>query len=876
MSGPGPGSGGPFYFHYVSDETVAFSSDCYTLDEAIFSFTIQHDEGQIPTLEIEIANPGVGLLSASRKQWAWFSYWNGSAVVPIHLGRLDGIPSDLFRQVIKVKFRSRSSSYLSRKQALAETLKVAPYYDPVLLDDAHRSDLESILECWSATPHVDRTSLAWTVSDILIGEDGTVTFTGDQAFYDSLEFTIDQPPFTAIRVDLTATWSQVSTGGSILLGPYIFQTYSGQSLLNDWPKAGASIGGGWVAQASYALDLCGIATAPTISTSYSWRNMDTQHNEGDTMSVSSSQSQPYFAVVPPYISILLTEAVQTAGIIDGQGQPNAFSRETYMWIPQWTIQASLYLEYKANRQRTEYLTFLLQSDLQPVLTDPTVQQDSEVIKISTVDLSAPLIDARDWTVLAGQAVALGQICLPNNPTLPGGTSYQICTTPGVCGSTEPTFSDIPGAATSDGSAVWACLGESLPAIGDWKPATAAALGTLIAPTTPSWIYYSALLPPVVPYRSSGAQVSEGMIIRADNNSSFQVCTIGGTTQYLITPAFSPTWGAITNDGGVQWTSLGPSLPAGSFQLCVQAGTSDLQLPPPWSAIAGNQVTDGSIHWKSLGAGGPSISIPAGGLVGNVLRRSYFPTTRGIQTLECALMKARAHLRKRSRCVEIGWEAPFSMGVGLSCRMNATIEDARLPGGVATGKITSYSLTGSGDSGAFLTKVKIGAAVGNGNSIAAITGTGVYAQAGVFDAGVQQMTGATALPSSADVGYGAPLDNPNDDGLIFPLTAGQVVLNQSIVGSLAVQQLAIDVAIPSIVAEATLQSRASAGSVQTQLAGLQQIAALGNVSIDTVLASAGNSIYLDLQLKPVTGSAFTTVYSVATTLPQIPKQIDLAA
>jgi hypothetical protein len=43
-----------------------------------------------------------------------------------------------------------------------------------------------------------------------------------------------------------------------------------------------------------------------------------------------------------------------------------------------------------------------------------------------------------------------------------------------------------------------------------------------------------------------------------------------------------------------------------------------------------------------------------------------------------------------------------------------------------------------------------------------------------------------------------------------------------------------------------------------------------------LAQAGNSIYLDLQLSPVSGTGFTTVYKIKTTKLQIPKQIDLGA
>jgi hypothetical protein len=244
------------------------------------------------------------------------------------------------------------------------------------------------------------------------------------------------------------------------------------------------------------------------------------------------------------------------------------------------------------------------------------------------------------------------------------------------------------------------------------------------------------------------------------------------------------------------------------------------------------------------------------------------------------MKTRAHLRKRSRCVEIGWEAPFSMGVGLSCRMNATIvdetENPRIPGGSATGKITSYSLTGSGDTGTFLTKVKIGCAVGKGGTVSAVAGTGVYADPGVFAPGVQQMTGATVVISSSDVGYGPPLDNPNDDGLVFPLTAEQVISSQAVIGSIAAQEAAINAALPTIKAEAALQQRTAPSDANAQVRLQQQMAAFGNVTVDSVLAQAGNSIYPDLQLNSLTGANFTTVYNVSTTKLQIPKQIDLGA
>jgi hypothetical protein len=45
-------------------------------------------------------------------------------------------------------------------------------------------------------------------------------------------------------------------------------------------------------------------------------------------------------------------------------------------------------------------------------------------------------------------------------------------------------------------------------------------------------------------------------------------------------------------------------------------------------------------------------------------------------------------------------------------------------------------------------------------------------------------------------------------------------------------------------------------------------------LDAVRSEPGNSV--DLELKPVTETAFTAVYDVATTFLEIPKQIDLGA
>lgn len=827
MSGPGPGSGGPFYFHYVADGTVAFSSACYTEDEQIFSFEMKHDEGQIPVLELEIKNPATGLLGAGRKQWAWFSWWNGSDVVPLFFGRLVGVPSDLFAEVIKVQFIARAPDYVSRKQALAETLKVAPYYDPAMLDDARRNDPDAILEGWSSMFHIDRTTLEWTASDILIPEDGTVTFDGDTALYDNLSLRIGQPPFTSIRVEVSAKWAQVWSNGFLSLGTYDVNTFTGEKLLADWPKPLANIGGGYYCKDSGMEDVSGVIGSTSESAHFNYKNLAKEHQPGDTMTITWTFTAPSFngtePVQPANSRVTKYEHKDDAGVI-GKGQ--SFTSTQWEWeiTPPYHMQGFLHLGYSANRKRAERLGFTLRSDLQPILTDATVQEESEFIELNTVNLSDPLISPTNWTALAGQEVGIGQVCFPNDPSLPARSSYFICIVAGTCGATEPAFNTTVGDTTTDGSVTWACLGASVPSISDWKPGTAASLGTIVAPSQPEWIYYHALLDRNYPNTVAPVAVAFGEIIRADDDSSFQMAIEDGKTDFgLRDTPFSPTYGVTTNDGSVTWISLGPTLPSGSFHLCVQAGTTTTAqppVPPAWSAEVGNVVSDGSVLWYSLGLNPVSISIPIGGHVGMIGARSYFTSDRGRRSLEYALMHARAHLRMRSRCVQISFAAPFATGVDLSCRKGATIEDPRIPGGSATGKITSYSLSCSGDSGDALTSVTIGCAVGTGGTVEAAAPSEIYISDGYLAGDYSEGIGGTVL-AGTDLGYSPPGDNPNDDGLTFPLTYEQVVEENEI--------------------------------------------KVTEVDGDT---------WVQIELKNLNGSSFTTLYEIPTTNLQIPQQINL--
>lgn len=152
---------------------------------------------------------------------------------------------------------------------------------------------------------------------------------------------------------------------------------------------------------------------------------------------------------------------------------------------------------------------------------------------------------------------------------------------------------------------------------------------------------------------------------------------------------------------------------------------------------------------------------------------YFPTARGLKSLEYILMVARANLLTGSRVVATSWTSFFSKVVGLSCRKNATIEDTRLPGGIVLGKVVLYELTGNGDSGEFLGNVTIHSAVGFGNSIVLADGTPDYVDVGYVDPGYQHYTGQFVSATTQDLTF-TPLYHVNV-GIQLPISSDQILV-----------------------------------------------------------------------------------------------------
>jgi hypothetical protein len=752
----------PFTFYWALENQTTFNpSTMNVFNEDIASFEIKHDEGQIPTLDIVIKNPRIGLLAPGRRVWAWLGWLSpaasiyAGALVPLFFGVLVGVPTSMFAEKVTLQFIARSPQFIALKQALAETMKSPPYYDPIWIETVKRDDPDTILEGWSALWHIDRTSLAVTASDILVGEDGTVTFDEDHALYSSVTMTLGQPPLTNIRAEATVNWTQRSSGFFDVPTVNI-SSYTGDNLIGDWPKPGSDIGGGYKCESSFVTDTYLISQTPTTNYTNKWTNTDPNPGQCSNASISISSSGPAL-LSPNPLQNVLTWYYRT-GLCDPYSDPpenhSAESTSSGILVPMTNVSMDMTIRYDLRREFSEILSFDMTANVQGILTSPTVAQHTELITLSSVDVSQPLIQLDAWSDFAGQSVGLAQPIFPNNPTTPGGLAYQICVQPGIAGTVEPVFSDIPGFITVDNTVHWASIGTSPPTIAsNWSPGAFVPRGQIML------------------LQQQVFNANTGTFEDVPGMSSYYFCTGEGYTNgtYAIKDYVPPVTSNIEPTPAIRHISY--------------------IAQPTFSTTVGAQIGDGSVIWTVLGSSPALLGIPIGGTADNVTANCFFPLGRGIEAAEYVISKCRARLRYRARAVKVGWECRFDDAVTLSCRKNATLFDPRIPGGAATGKVTSYTLSASGD-GKLRGKVEIGCAIGFGDSIVEITGTPEYAAPGYMQVGYQLYDGAMHAHGSNDTTFSYPVFKGFDDGLHLPLRWKDVSDGGVISGSLDEQRVAI--------------------------------------------------------------------------------------
>lgn len=249
-----------YHFAWVDATDNEWDSAFARDDENIFSYRLDQTEGEFATLTVEIKNPRVGLLAGSRKRWCWFSRDVQGTPIPMFFGRVIGFPADMVQESITLQFVAKPPDYNTRRAALAETLKVAPYWDPAFFDEEQARDPNVVLNSRPALWHIDPVTHLVTITDVCIGEDGTIDIDVDEGMRDSVNVTFGTPPAKRVNIYATGNWDQIGVG-KINLGAYMNNSWYGNpfpgvineraivtynsELFNKWPKPGTNIGKGW-------------------------------------------------------------------------------------------------------------------------------------------------------------------------------------------------------------------------------------------------------------------------------------------------------------------------------------------------------------------------------------------------------------------------------------------------------------------------------------------------------------------------------------------------------------------------------------------------------------------------------------------------------
>jgi hypothetical protein len=245
------------YFAWVEDGEAFNPATHARQDEEVIGFEISESEGGKPQLLITIRHPRVGFISSGRPRHAWLSLDTGSGAQPLFHGILSGVPEDLASEKVELRIVAHPSDLDAQMEALAETLRVPPFYDPAWLSEKARLDPNAVLEARPARWHVHRVGHDLIASDLIAGEAGMVDF-GTNILRDSLRMRPASAPLRKIVCEAVARWKQAAVG-EIDVTPRITQafqaagtrypgmasTHTGEGLERLWFVPGARIGGGW-------------------------------------------------------------------------------------------------------------------------------------------------------------------------------------------------------------------------------------------------------------------------------------------------------------------------------------------------------------------------------------------------------------------------------------------------------------------------------------------------------------------------------------------------------------------------------------------------------------------------------------------------------
>lgn len=390
------------YFAWINIGETVFGPEHLRWDEQIFSFDLKQEEGDPASLTVVVRRPRneagdpVGLLCPGRKIWCWFALDCGPDLIKFR-GRLVGIPTSLFEDLITLEFVAKPVDLVAQKEALADTLRVLPFYDEAVIEPQRRDDPDVVLEGYTKIWHFDCQTHVVTVSDEINGEDGLVEFlcaNGD-VLYDGLGLNLSSGPLTQVEINAEYTWSQQARG-TVDLTNYLLSHWPGAlggaiPALNasDWPKRGTGLGDGWEVADSTAQDMADFSIhTETRSGSITLEGREDVTSPGTTKiqwSSSTSSTKDSRNLIHSYGEVVTNDSWDVQHDIDQDGNLSASSSRNrssvFAVVGVQYIKATLVAGYKADRRCTERVKLTLFADVQSILTDP---EDGEALRIDDI------------------------------------------------------------------------------------------------------------------------------------------------------------------------------------------------------------------------------------------------------------------------------------------------------------------------------------------------------------------------------------------------------------------------------------------------------------------------------------------------------------
>lgn len=362
---------GQFYIAYVDPADTTFLPAYIREDVQVASFSIAQKEGDWAIFTMVIKNPLEGLLSPARKRHLWVSWHGPSGVVPLLFGRVVGVPADINKMRTVITVRARPDNYETLKAALADTLRVEPYWDPVWISPDLLEDSDFVLQARTQRYHCDRVTHALTVSDLLVGEDGTLEFDAtDGVVADSVNITYAGAGKSRAHVRAEINYTQRALGtldiskelvaafGAVgTTHPGMVSSYSWEHLYDSWPLPGDDIGGGW-----------------------KW--FDSNIELGNNRFISDADiavntievwAQSYFGAIGEEFGFGFPQIEEQVGIDISLG----------------VMKPTMIAQFSAERSRVEIVEFDVVADIQPVLTE--AGDDAPIdISLSSNDVGEPI------------------------------------------------------------------------------------------------------------------------------------------------------------------------------------------------------------------------------------------------------------------------------------------------------------------------------------------------------------------------------------------------------------------------------------------------------------------------------------------------------